>query len=57
MSLRKMATLAGVDPGTVSRIETGRLIPYDRDLVRLAGALGWPSDQADALLEDVGTDA
>jgi hypothetical protein len=40
----------------VGRIESGRLIAYPGQLVKLADALGWPGSP-EALLEDVGTDA
>lgn len=40
MSKAALFKASGVDVGTIGRIESGRFIPYDPQLTRLAGALG-----------------
>jgi len=40
-------------PSDLSRWEHARAIPYDRQLRRLAHALGWPIADAHRLLEEV----
>lgn len=52
-SKAELARRARLDQGAVSKIESGRLQPYAVELRRLARALGIPSDQATALLEEV----
>jgi len=37
--------------GDISKIESGRLRPYDTQLRKLARALGWPLDDAQRLLD------
>ena len=46
------ARRAKLAPGTLSQIESGRFIPYEVQLARLAEALEWTGDPAE-LLEDV----
>lgn len=46
------ARRAKLPPGTLSQIESGRFIPYHKQLDRLAEALGW-TGKPDALLEEV----
>lgn len=55
MALSKagLARTAGVDQALVSKIESGRIRPYDRELSRLAEALGVPAHEAPSLLEIV----
>lgn len=48
----EVARRAKLAPGTLSQIESGRFIPYEKQLVRLADALGW-TGIPEALLEDV----
>jgi hypothetical protein len=38
---------------TVGLIENGRLVPYPKQLAKLARALGWPPDAASGLLDPV----
>jgi len=55
-SRAELARRARMGNADVGRIESGRLIAYPGQLVKLADALGWPGSP-EALLEDVGTDA
>ncbi len=48
----KLSMLAGLDPATLSRLESGRLYPYPAWQRRLAEALGWPVEKADALFKE-----
>ncbi len=52
-SKAKLARRARLDQATVSRIESGRLRPYRRELERLARALDVPKANAETLLEEV----
>lgn len=49
----KLATEAGLHPSQISKFETGREIPYDKQLERLAAALGIPQGKAHTLLDEV----
>ena len=49
--LGRRADMAG---GTVGQIEAKRFRPYDSQLKKLAKALGWPTGEAQRLLDDVG---
>lgn len=46
------ARRAKLAPGTLSQIESGRFLPYEVQLARLALALEWTGDPAE-LLEEV----
>jgi transcriptional regulator with XRE-family HTH domain len=48
-----LARAATLDQTLVSKAESGRLRLYERELRRLARALGLPADQADSLLDEV----
>lgn len=56
-SQAKLAREAEMHPSQVCLIESGRLKPYPGQLAKLAAALGWPKEQADELLDEVGHDA
>lgn len=45
-----LSRAANIDQGLVSKIESGRVIPYKCQLDRLAAALGVPADEASSLL-------
>jgi len=49
-ALARKATVAAPD---LSKIESGRLVPYGTQLERLARALDWPVSQATALLDEI----
>jgi transcriptional regulator with XRE-family HTH domain len=51
-SKAKLAQRACIDQGTISKIESGRVRPYPKELHRLARALGIPSADAQSLLEE-----
>jgi ribosome-binding protein aMBF1 (putative translation factor) len=53
MTRLALALQSRVSPPDVSRIESGRLIPYPAQLERLAAALGVPKSEAETLLTDV----
>jgi len=55
-SRAELARRARMGNADVGRIESGRLIAYPGQLVKLADAIGWPDDPA-ALLDEVGSDA
>jgi transcriptional regulator with XRE-family HTH domain len=50
-SRAELARRAGLNATTVSLIESGRLLPYEAQLEKLARALGWPAGEAARLLE------
>jgi transcriptional regulator with XRE-family HTH domain len=50
-SRSKLAREADLNQATVGAIEARRLIPYDSQLRKIAAALGWPEEDAAALLE------
>jgi transcriptional regulator with XRE-family HTH domain len=52
-SKAELARRARMCNGTIGQIESGRLIPYESQIVKIAEALGWPLDKAGELLEDV----
>ena len=47
----ELARRARLHPSRVGTIESGRVIPYDVELGRLAKALRWQGDPADLLKE------
>ena len=51
LSGREMSQLAGINPSTLSLIESGRLVPYPSQLERISKALTWVRDP-DLLLEE-----
>jgi transcriptional regulator with XRE-family HTH domain len=53
-SKSELARRAGLNQTTVSAVESGRLIPYDTQLLKLAKALGVPDPEA--LLDEVTPD-
>lgn len=52
MSAAELARRASMDRGTVSWILTGRYVPYESQLDKLAAALEWEGDKYE-LLEEV----
>jgi transcriptional regulator with XRE-family HTH domain len=48
-----LARAAALDQTLVSKAESGRLRLYERELRRLAHALGLPAEQANCLLDEV----
>ena len=50
-SQAELARRAGLNATTVSLIESGRFIPYDKQLAKLGRALGVPEDEVPTLLE------
>jgi len=48
-----LARRAKLDQATMSRIESGKAIPYPGQLRRLARALGWPVEKESGLLDQV----
>jgi transcriptional regulator with XRE-family HTH domain len=50
-SQAELARRANLNANTISLIESGRFVPYPRQLSRIAGALNWPEAQAHRLLE------
>jgi transcriptional regulator with XRE-family HTH domain len=50
-SRAELARRAGLNATTVGLIESGRLLPYDSQLVKLAAALNLPRSKASRLLE------
>lgn len=50
LSKAALARAACLDQALVSKIESGRVRPYPRELVRIAEALGWPTQDAETLL-------
>lgn len=53
-SRAELARQAGLNPATVGAIESGRLQPYDSQLIKLARALKVPVRSAGTLIEEVG---
>lgn len=41
ISMSELSRRAGMNPGDVSRIERGRMLPYRSQAEKLAEALGW----------------
>lgn len=56
ISRAELARRAKMQAGVVAWVETGRFIPYDSQLLKLAAALDWQGDPHE-LLEEVGEDA
>lgn len=52
MTRADLARAAGMQAGTITWIETGRFIPYESQLAKLAEALG--VDDPESLLEPLG---
>lgn len=52
MTRAALARAAGMQAGTITWIETGRFIPYESQLAKLAEALG--VDDPESLLEPLG---
>lgn len=52
MSRAELSRRAKMQAGVVSWVETGRFIPYDSQLLKLAAALDWQGDPHE-LLEEV----
>lgn len=50
-SKNRLAAMAGIQPGVIGWIESGRFIPYGPQLARIADALDWPKDRMGELLE------
>lgn len=53
ISQAQLARDTGVNAGSISQIELGRLKPYDSQLEKIATALGHPVDDAEKLLRQV----
>ena len=53
-SRAELGRQARVHPARVGQIESGRVVPYDRELARIAAALEWESDPRVLLTEAVG---
>lgn len=51
LSQAKVARAAGIDQATMSRIESGRYVPYPSELQRVADALGFEGDPQELLAE------
>lgn len=51
-SKSELARRAVMNPGAISQIESGRLIPYPSQLTKIAAALGWEG-APEELLEEV----
>lgn len=47
----QLARAAKLDQGLISKIESGRVVPYRVELTRIAEALGWRPEDAQQLLE------
>jgi transcriptional regulator with XRE-family HTH domain len=47
----ELARRSRMHPSDVGKVERQMLRPYPRQLLRLARALSWPKDRAEALLE------
>jgi len=44
------------DQALISKVESGRMKPYPKQLERIADALGQPRDEAHLLMQEVGAD-
>ena len=51
-SKAELARVSHMNATTISQIETGRWVPYDGQLEKLARALGVPEADANRLLEE-----
>jgi len=56
MSKAKLARRAELDQSRLSKIESGRDRPYERELARLASALGFPPEHMQELLAPTSVD-
>lgn len=56
-SRAELARRAALHPADVGKYEAGRLVPYPRQLARLAEALGWPVERAGELMDEVAEEA
>lgn len=56
ISRAELARRAKMQAGVVTWIETGRFVPYDSQLLKLAAALDWQGDPRE-LLDEVVADA
>lgn len=56
-SRSELARRSRMNPADVSRIESGRFVPYPTQLRKLARALHWPADTAGELLNNKPTSA
>jgi len=54
-SKAEVARRARLDQALISKFEARRATPYERELRRLAQALGFSADQANSLLDEVPT--
>jgi len=52
LSKASLARKAKIDQGQLSKIESGRMVPYTSELSRLAVALKYPKDKARQLLSE-----
>ena len=52
-SKQQLAQKARVSPVYISQAESGRRVPYPKELVRIAVALGWTGDPESLVDEDV----
>jgi transcriptional regulator with XRE-family HTH domain len=52
-SRAELARQAGLNPATVGAIESGRLQPYESQLLKLARALKVPARSSTTLMEEV----
>jgi len=55
-SRAELARRAGLNAATVGAIERGRLVPYETQLAKLAGALKVPVRKASILMEEASSD-
>ena len=53
LSKAKLARLAEIDQASISRIEAGRMIPYPKQLKRIANALHFKKEESEILLQKV----
>jgi transcriptional regulator with XRE-family HTH domain len=53
ISQLEVSRRAAIAPGTISQAESGRFVPYDSQLIKIASALGYTGEPT-TLLEEVG---
>lgn len=51
-SQSELARRANMSHSDINKIESGRLIPYDSQLIKIAEALGYPVKNRDDLLKE-----
>ena len=51
MTYADVARAAGMQQGNVAQIATGRLIPYERQINKIAAAIGWEGEPSELLEE------